>query len=270
MERSKWNIETQILINHAASGILTMSPKQVPQVQRVEGNFHKQLIAAWLLCAVFYFVQYALRSAPSVMVPELSAAWGLDALGLSSPARDVLLHLRGFRGFRRRDSRPLRREMDHSRRPCRSGHWNGPFRLGHRHGSADRQVVAGRGIGLLLRRGGLIWRPAVFPARYLATALGATQMFGMLGGAAGQFGVSPMIHGIMGWKDFWLYSGAIVAVLAIITFIATPSEDVPASKGAWHIAADVRTLQRSAVQSAVPISAVSAPACSFCRRQSGT
>jgi len=33
-----------------------------------------------------------------------------------------------------------------------------------------------------------------FPARYLATAIGFTQCFGMLGGAAGQFAVAPLIH----------------------------------------------------------------------------
>ena len=32
-------------------------------------DFHPLFITAWLLCAVFYFVQYALRSAPGVMVP---------------------------------------------------------------------------------------------------------------------------------------------------------------------------------------------------------
>src|SRR5471032_3366772 len=51
---------------------------------RAKADFHPQFIAAWLLCAVFYFVQYALRSAPGVMVPEMSTAWSLDALGLSS------------------------------------------------------------------------------------------------------------------------------------------------------------------------------------------
>ena len=33
---------------------------------------------------VFYFIQYALRSAPGVMIPELSATFGLTALGVSS------------------------------------------------------------------------------------------------------------------------------------------------------------------------------------------
>jgi hypothetical protein len=55
-----------------------------PTITRVSRDFHTLFIAAWLLCAVFYFIQYALRSAPGVMVPELTAAWNLNALTLSS------------------------------------------------------------------------------------------------------------------------------------------------------------------------------------------
>src|SRR5215469_7351971 len=43
-----------------------------------------RFILAWSLCLLFYFLQYALRSAPGVMIPELIAAFGLTALGVSS------------------------------------------------------------------------------------------------------------------------------------------------------------------------------------------
>ena len=39
---------------------------------------------AWLIAAVYYFYQYALRSAPSVMMPQLQEAFGLGALGVTS------------------------------------------------------------------------------------------------------------------------------------------------------------------------------------------
>src|SRR6516165_6434230 len=39
---------------------------------------------AWLIAAVYYFYQYALRSAPSVMMPQLQDAFGLGALGVTS------------------------------------------------------------------------------------------------------------------------------------------------------------------------------------------
>src|SRR6187431_807642 len=41
-------------------------------------------VGAWLLVAVYYFFQYALRSAPSVMLPQLTEAFAVDALGVSA------------------------------------------------------------------------------------------------------------------------------------------------------------------------------------------
>src|SRR6516162_1656204 len=41
---------------------------------------------AWLVTAVYYFYQYVLRSAPAVMMPELSEAFGLTATGVASMA----------------------------------------------------------------------------------------------------------------------------------------------------------------------------------------
>src|SRR6201982_873416 len=41
-------------------------------------------IGAWLLVALYYFFQYALRSAPSVMMPQLTEAFGVNALGVSA------------------------------------------------------------------------------------------------------------------------------------------------------------------------------------------
>src|SRR5258707_8313898 len=39
---------------------------------------------AWLITALYYFHQYALRSAPGVMMPQLSEAFGLSAMGVAS------------------------------------------------------------------------------------------------------------------------------------------------------------------------------------------
>ena len=39
---------------------------------------------AWMLTAVYYFYQYALRSAPAVMMPEFSNAFGITPLGVAS------------------------------------------------------------------------------------------------------------------------------------------------------------------------------------------
>ena len=47
-------------------------------------NSTKTAVVAWLLAAVYYFYQYTLRSAPAVMMPQLSEAFGLSALGVAS------------------------------------------------------------------------------------------------------------------------------------------------------------------------------------------
>lgn len=44
-------------------------------------------VIAWGFCLLFYFGQYAIRSAPGVMVPELTTAFGLTTPGVSSLLR---------------------------------------------------------------------------------------------------------------------------------------------------------------------------------------
>jgi len=202
-----------------------------PTAWPARGGFHPPFIAAWLLCAVFYFVQYALRSAPSVMVPELSQAWGLNALGLSSL---LGMYYYTYAAFAIVAGAALDRY---------GARWSIPAGIACLAvgtllfaWSGEREAYAGRllqGAGSAFSFVGAVYLAAHgFPARLLATAVGATQMFGMLGGAAGQFAVSPLIHGIVSWQHFWLDAGAVVAVLAVITFVATPRE--PARTPAGH------------------------------------
>lgn len=56
-----------------------------------------------------------------------------------------------------------------------------------------------------------------FPPSKAATLIGATQMFGMAGGAAGQFIVGPLISKGLRWNAFWLTMA--VAALAISSFL---------------------------------------------------
>jgi len=48
--------------------------------QSAISGFHIAFVVAWFFCLLFYFMQYAVRSAPSVMIPELTAAFGLTTL----------------------------------------------------------------------------------------------------------------------------------------------------------------------------------------------
>src|SRR6476659_201279 len=44
----------------------------------------RMAIVAWILTAVYYFYQYAMRSAPAVMMPELSNAFGVTPIAVAS------------------------------------------------------------------------------------------------------------------------------------------------------------------------------------------
>src|ERR1700683_736159 len=39
---------------------------------------------AWGMALIFYFLEYVVRSAPAVMIPELGAAFSVDAVGVSA------------------------------------------------------------------------------------------------------------------------------------------------------------------------------------------
>jgi len=39
---------------------------------------------AWLITSIYYFYQYAMRSAPAVMMPDLTQAFGMTAVGIAS------------------------------------------------------------------------------------------------------------------------------------------------------------------------------------------
>jgi biopolymer transport protein ExbB/TolQ len=44
----------------------------------------RRYVIAWALALVFYFLEYAARSSPAVMIPQLSAAFGTTAVGVSA------------------------------------------------------------------------------------------------------------------------------------------------------------------------------------------
>jgi hypothetical protein len=44
-------------------------------------GFHVAFVVAWLFCLLFYFMEYAVRSAPSVMLPELQTTFGRTTVG---------------------------------------------------------------------------------------------------------------------------------------------------------------------------------------------
>jgi MFS family permease len=67
-----------------------------------------------------------------------------------------------------------------------------------------------------------------FPAKYIATAIGFTQCVGMLGGSAGQFVAGPLIHGSLSVHGFWIGIGIACGIVCLGLFLITPKEDLAA------------------------------------------
>src|SRR5262245_35449223 len=165
-------------------------------------------VIAWLLAAVYYFYQYMLRSAPAVMMPQLSEAFGLSALGVASI---VGLFYYGYSPF----SLVAGASMD------RYGpRWLVPFAAatvglgallfatGNTNIASVGRFMQGAG-GVFALVGAIYIATKNFPPSQAATLIGATQMFGMAGGSAGQFLVGPLIGRGLAWNHFWLGMGVL-------------------------------------------------------------
>ena len=182
---------------------------------------HWPFAVAWIFCLVFYFAQYALRSAPGVMVPELSAAFGLTALGLSSL---VGLYYYTYAAFSLVAGASLDRygaKLSIAAGVFGVAAGSALFGLGANGWAESGRLLQGAGSAFAFI-GAVFLASHAFSDRWLATAVGFTQCAGMLGGFAGQFAVGPLVHGIMTWQSFWIYAGGVLAVIALVLLIVTP------------------------------------------------
>ena len=211
-------------------------PVTSPPIETV-GRGQVGFIIAWCFCLLFYFGQYALRSAPGVMVPELTGAFGLTTLGVSSL---LGLYYYTYSTFAIIAGASLDRLGPKYVIPagivvCALG--SILFGLGSYESAAVGRLLQGAGAAFAFT-GAVYLASHGFSGAWLATSIGFTQMFGMLGGSAGQFAVGPMIHGLITWQQFWLIAGAILLVVAVIVLIATPAgHDVkPATAGGSWLA----------------------------------
>lgn len=199
-----------------------------------ERNARFGFIVAWGFCLLFYFGQYALRSAPGVMIPELTSTFGLTTLGVSAL---VGLYYYTYSTFSivagaTLDGLGAKYVIPTGILLTAAGAIL--FGLG-----AVGDAEAGRllqGAGSAFAFTGAVYLAAHgFPPRYLATAVGFTQCFGMLGGSAGQFVVGQLIHGTVSWEQFWILAGIALTVIAVLVWAATPSgsDARPAGTGSF-------------------------------------
>jgi MFS family permease len=181
---------------------------------------------AWLLAAVYYFYQYSLRSAPAVMMPQLSEAFGLGALGVASM---VGLFYYGYSPFSLVAGAAIDRMGPRRLLPLAAaavGLGALLFATGNPAAASIGRFIQGAG-GVFALVGAIYIATTNFPASVAATLIGATQMFGMAGGAAGQFVVGPLIGGGLAWSSFWIGMGLIGLLIGAILFLLLPKDETP-------------------------------------------
>jgi MFS family permease len=188
-------------------------------------------VVAWLLVAVYYFYQYTLRSAPAVMMPQLSEAFGLSALGVASM---VGLFYYGYSPFSLIAGAAVDRLGPRKVIPIGAaavGIGALLFGTGNQVAASAGRFVQGAG-GVFALVGAVTIASKNFPPSRAASLIGATQMFGMAGGSAGQSVVGPMIAGGLAWNHFWVGMGIAGLAISVLLVVCLPQHE-QAAEGSW-------------------------------------
>jgi len=184
----------------------------------------RMAVVAWVLTAVYYFYQYALRSAPAVMMPELSNAFNLSPLGVASI---VGLFYYGYSPFSlvagaAMDRLGPRRLLPGAAAIVGVGAFL--FASGNNQLASVGRFMQGAG-GVFALVGAIYIATKNFAPSKAATLIGVTQMFGMAGGSAGQFVVGPLIGQGLSWISFWIAMGVIGLAIGVLLLFLIPSEE---------------------------------------------
>jgi MFS family permease len=197
---------------------------------RSQSDTARAFIVAWVFSLGFYFLEYAVRSSPAVMIPQLAKSFAVSTLGVS----DIL----GSYYYTYSTASLIAGVL--------------LDRLGAKYVISTGMAILGVGcvffiapqegagyLGRLLQGGGsaFAFTGAVYlashglPARRLATAIGVTQCVGMLGGTAGQLVVGRWIADGLTVPEFWGRMGVVVLVVAAGLWWITPKETPSAPQG---------------------------------------
>ncbi len=196
----------------------------------------RTVVVAWLVTAVYYFYQYTLRSAPAVMMPQLSDAFGLTTMGVASM---VGLFYWGYSPFSlvagaAMDGLGPRKVVPIGAAMVGIGALL--FATGNGTAASIGRFVQGAG-GVFALVGAIYIASANFPASKAATLIGATQMFGMAGGSAGQFVVGPIIASGVPWSAFWAAMGIGGLAISVLLVFLIPAPEPSARRDNWVRAA---------------------------------
>jgi MFS family permease len=187
---------------------------------------------AWLLAALYYAYQYALRSAPAVMMPQLSGALGISTVAVASL---VGLFYFGYSPFALVSGAAIDRLGARTVLPAAAlltAIGAILFGTGSLAAANVGRFIQGAG-GVFSFVGAVYLIGKYFPDSRAATLIGATQMLGMAGGSAGQFLVGPFVTWGVSWNRLWFGMGFVGLLLAAALLIVLPKEEARAQRGNW-------------------------------------
>lgn len=180
---------------------------------------------AWLLCAIFYFYQYAVRSVPGVMQEELSAAWGGNHIGAMISAYYVAYALMALVAGVLLDRYGAHRTIPYGIAVVGIGCLI--FAQGSEAAGMAGFVL--QALGAIFAFIGASYVAARYlPSRMLAIFVGFTQCLGMAGAAFGSkpvhMAIDPTGSFRYPWQTVWIAFAALGLVLAIATWFVMPRD----------------------------------------------
>ena len=184
----------------------------------------KAFVVAWIIATVFYFIEYAVRSSPAVMITQLEGVFHIDALALSA----ILVKY-----YFTYSITSLIAGVALDRWGGKSVIAFGSFILGIGCVLFAVPSVLSGDIGRLLQGAGSAFAftgcvylaTHGFSAKFLATAIGITQCVGMLGGSAGQFVSGALINNGFSVESYWGIVGIASVVVAAFLYFVTPGQE---------------------------------------------
>jgi len=191
----------------------------------------RPFVLAWLVALLFYVLEYATRSSPAVMIPQLESAYSVSALGVSGIlgayyyAYSISSLVAGALIDRFGAKVAVSLGLVIVAVGCFA------FAMADANAAYGGRLLQGVGSAFAFT-GAVYLASRGFSAGKLATAIGVTQCMGMLGGSAGQSLVGPLLtHGV-DWKTVWIFFSVTGLVLAAAQFVLTPSTS--AAPGGAH------------------------------------
>lgn len=191
--------------------------------QKSEQALNPVYVLAWLLCAVFYFYQYAIRATPGIMQGILTENWGHNPLGIMVP-----LYYVAYAGMALIAGFLLDRYGAHKTIPAGIA----LVTIGSLFFARGYEWLAITGftlqaVGSIFAFLGASYIAARYlPQRMLAIFVGFTECLGMAGAAFGSKLVSIFLDPAgafhVQWQKIWIAFAIIGAILTVSTFIVMP------------------------------------------------